>query len=246
MIRLLTPPSDGAIDDLVAFCLDSHRPGGPRLLVNMVSSLDGATASGGETAGLSDDDDRALFVALRAAADVVLVGAETVRVEDYGPVRLPVTARRARRDRGLPELPSLAVVSRSLDLDAGSRMFSDPGNRPYVITGDGSPADRREALSGGAEVVVAGRGGAQPQRILDYLWQQGHEVILCEGGPTLNGEFATGDLIDEVNLTISPQIVGGVSHRLVHCAGLTNSRFRLDRLMTGEEMLFARFLRDRP
>lgn len=246
MIRVLTPPSDGIIDDLAAFCLDSHRPGGRRLVLNMVSSLDGATAAGGETAGLSDDDDRSLFVALRAAADVVLVGAETVRVEDYGPVQLPVSARQARRDRGLPELPRLAVVSRSLDLAESSRLLSDPSRRPYLITGEASPAQRRQALSAGAEIVLAGPSGAKPKSILDHLWQDGHEVILCEGGPTLNGEFATEDLIDEVNLTLSPQIVGGSSHRLVHCAGLTGSRFRLDRLMTGDRMLFARFLRDPP
>lgn len=246
MIRLLTPPFDDVVDDLVEFCLESHRPGGRRLSLNMVSSLDGATAMAGETAPLSDDDDRALFIALRAAADVILVGAGTVRAEDYGPVRLPAQAREARHRRGLPELPRIAVVSRSLRLDGGSRLFSERAARPYVLTGEDSSPSRREALSEHAEVVVAGRGGAKPGGILDFLWREGHEVILCEGGPTLNGELATEDLIDEINLTVSPQIVGGESDRIVRCAALTASRFHLDRLMSGDRMLFARYLRDRP
>ena len=57
-------------------------------MLNMVTSIDGATAVGGGASGLNDPDDRALFLALRALADVVLVGAQTVRSENLGPVRM--------------------------------------------------------------------------------------------------------------------------------------------------------------
>lgn len=246
MIRLLTAPVGEVIDDLVTFCLDHHRPGGRRLLLNMVTSLDGATAAGGETAPLSDDDDRALFVALRAAADVVLVGAGTVREEDYGPIRLPVPAQEARRARGLSDLPRLAVVSRSLDLDPSARLFSDPSRRPYLLTGEASPLDRRERLASRADVVTAGEAEARPGQILDFFFDRGHEVILCEGGPSLNGELVAEDLVDEFNVTLAPVMVGGPSSRLVRRAPLVSNRFRLERLMAGERMLFARYLRDRP
>ncbi|MFP3914712.1 MAG: dihydrofolate reductase family protein [Actinomycetota bacterium] len=246
MIRLLSLPGDREIGDLVEYCLDSHRPGGRRLILNMVTSLDGATSVGGETAPLSDEDDRALFNALRAAADVILVGAETVRAEGYGPVSLPERARRARTDRGLEESPRLAVVTRSVDLGDGLRRLRDGSGPPYVITGRDAPPDRVQEAGEGAVLLQVGESGADPAALLDALWERGHEVILCEGGPTLAGRLAAGDLIDEVNLALSPLVVGGSSSRLVHGLGPASHRFRLDRLMTGDRMLFARYLRDRP
>lgn len=212
----------------------------------MVTSLDGATAAGGETAPLSDDDDRALFVALRAVADVVLVGAGTVREEDYGPIRLPALAQEARRARGLSDVPRMAVVSRSLDLDPDARLFSDPSRRPYLVTGKASLLERRESLASRADIVTAGEVEARPRQVLDFFFEQGHEVILCEGGPSLNGELVAEDLVDEINLTLAPVMVGGPSSRLVRAAPLVANSFRMERLMAGERMLFARYLRDRP
>lgn len=244
VIRILSP-SDRVIEDLVDFCLETHRRGRPRLMLNMVASIDGAAAAGGETAPLSDEDDRALFAALRAAADVILVGAGTVRAEDYGPVSLPEEVKEARRVRGLADLPRMAVVSRSLDLDPHARLF-EGDVRPYLLTGEESPPEKRETLTHLAEIVALGKTRAVPDRMVHHLWEQGHEVILCEGGPTLNGELVSADLVDELNLTISPMIVGGPSFPIVHGASVVPGPFRLERLMQGERMLFARYFRDRP
>lgn len=226
------------MEDLVRFCLDQHY-GGRRLMLNMVTSLDGATAAGGESAPLSDPDDKALFFALRAASDLVLVGAGTARAEDYGPVRLPESAQAARTERGLPALPRLAVVSRSLDLDPKSRLFAGGADAPILVTGTRATADHLPH----AEVVVAGEERAEPARMLEVLAERGYETVLCEGGPSLNSELAAGDLIDEIDLALTPLLMGGTSPRLLPTAPLLERPFRLERLMTGERMLFARYLR---
>lgn len=238
MIHLVDPAAGRRVEDLVRFCLDEHH-GGRRLFLNMVTSLDGATAAGGESAPLSDPDDKALFMALRAASDLVLVGAGTARVENYGPIRLSPSAQAARTERGLPALPRLAIVSRSLDLDPAARFFTEGENRPILVTGSRATADHLPE----AEVVVAGNERAEPARMLELLAERGYETVLCEGGPSLNSELAAADLIDEIDLSFTPHLVGGASSRLLPNAPLLELPFRLERLMTGDRMLFARYLR---
>src|SRR4051794_40950938 len=129
------------------------------VMANMVSGLDGCAAVGGRVAVLSGDVDRALFLAMRSLADVVLVGASTVREEGYGPVRLSESQRAARRRAGRRELPPIAVVSRSLQLDLTRPLFReppDPGSRTIVVTCAASDPERRAELSEVADVLVAG------------------------------------------------------------------------------------------
>jgi riboflavin-specific deaminase-like protein len=232
------------VEDLVSLALSEHR-GGPRLMLNMVASLDGATALRGGATALADEDDQALFHALRAACDVVLVGAETVRAEDYGPVRLDDATQAARRAHGLASVPALAIVSRRLDIDRQARVFSNPDLRPMIITGADAPPERVEALSDRAEIVVAGERGADPAAIKDLLSDRGHQVVLGEGGPTLNGQLVAVDAVDEINLTLSPLMVAGGSSRVSEHPLTVEQSFRRERVLTGESMLFLRYLRTR-
>src|SRR5689334_18441909 len=93
---------------------------------HMVTGLDGCAAVQGRVGALSTAPDKALFADMRALADVVLVGAGTVREEGYGPIRLSEERSASRTARGLTASPPLAIVSRSLDLDWESRAFADP------------------------------------------------------------------------------------------------------------------------
>lgn len=210
----------------------------------MVASLDGATAVAGGATGLSDHDDQALFRAFRAVADVVLVGAGTVRAESYGPVVLPDEVRRSRIESGRPAVPRLAVLSRRLDLHPDAR-FLDSENPPLILTGLEHSAEVRRALEGKAEVVVVDGIQAEPGQVLATLGA--NDVVLCEGGPSINGQLAGADLIDELNISTAPIVVGGPSPRLAHSVSEPASplRFRLDRLLSGDRILFSRYLRDR-
>src|SRR5690349_1395260 len=72
---------------------------------NMIASLDGGAADDGKSGGLGGPGDRSVFVQMREAADVILVGATTVRVENYSGAQLSVAARQARQRRGQHEVP---------------------------------------------------------------------------------------------------------------------------------------------
>src|SRR3712207_3523229 len=76
------------------------RDGRPYVLVNMVASADGATAVSGATRALGSPGDRRLFLFLRSVPDAILVGAETVRAEGYGPAKITPELQEVRRGRG--------------------------------------------------------------------------------------------------------------------------------------------------
>ncbi|MDQ2627380.1 MAG: dihydrofolate reductase family protein, partial [Actinomycetota bacterium] len=128
---------------------------GPRICLraNFIGSIDGGATMDGRSGGLGSPGDRALFMLLRALADVVLVGAGTVRVENYGGARLNVTERLRRRDRGQSEVPGLAIVSRSGQLDRDSRVFTDTELPPLVLTSASAAEPTRRRLDGRAEVL---------------------------------------------------------------------------------------------
>src|SRR5690625_7866054 len=82
----------------------------PHLRVNFVTSLDGAATHDGLTEGLNDEADHQVFQTLRMLADVVLVGAGTVRKEGYEDLRLADARANWRAERGLPHHPVMAVI----------------------------------------------------------------------------------------------------------------------------------------
>ena len=251
-MRRLLPDPAGPVDpaDLDAAYVTPSRPrpvGRPWVLLDMIASVDGATKADGVTASLGGPGDKAVFRALRACADVILVGAETVRAEGYGPPRTGDADRAARLARGQAEWPRIAVVSGRLDLDWSSAMFSASPSRPIVITGVGGDEDRRAAAAEVADVIVTDGGGGGRADLGEALVALGHlgaDVVVCEGGPVLNGVLADRDLVDEVCLTLSPTLLGGASHRIAagHGGGALRP-LRLAHVLEDDELVFLRYVR---
>jgi riboflavin biosynthesis pyrimidine reductase len=220
----------------------------PWVLANMVAGLDGSTAVGGRVGELSSPVDADLFRMLRALADVVLVGAGTVRRERYGPVRLSDHLRAERTNEGRPPVPPLAVVSRSLELDFDAPVFAeaDPESPTIVLTSASAPADRVRAAEGHAEVVIAGEDQVDPAAAMAALGARGARIVLCEGGPTLLGGLVAADALDELCLTIAP-VMGGdpLPVALTPDGPGPLARFRLEHVLNAGSDLFLRFERDR-
>jgi riboflavin biosynthesis pyrimidine reductase len=219
----------------------AHRPW---LLVNMISSLDGAITIDHRSGGLGRPADKALFHALRGVADVILAGAGTARAEGYGPARPSEEVRALRRARGQVEVPPIALVSRSLALDLDAPLFRDATSRTIVITCASAPADARQAIAERADLIVAGDDAVDLTAALATLHERGVAVITCEGGPRLNGDLLLEDLIDEWALTLTPLLVGGESDRAAHGALAPAPRgYALDRILEGDGLLLTRWLR---
>lgn len=183
--------------------------------LNMVSSLDGAVTIGGVSGPLGGGGDLAGFRALRAAVDVVLVGAGTARAERYGPPKVPAALQDARLARGQQRRPAVAVVTASLDLTGAERLLD--GTVPVVaVTAASAPADRRAALEArGVEVLASGDDTVDLPHALDVLAARGQGRVLCEGGPRLNRDLLSRGLVDDVFLTVAPVLVGGADAGIV-------------------------------
>jgi riboflavin biosynthesis pyrimidine reductase len=206
-LPLAGDPTDLDDDALVAHYAYPEELAAPCVRVNFVSSADGAVTVDGRSGGLGTDADRRVFGLLRQLADVVLVGAGTVRTEDYR------GARRPTRGRDTP--PPIAVVTGSAELDPTSRLFTDTAVPPIVLTLDSAPPQRRERLAvAGADVVALER--LSPDLLLRELAARGLHRVLCEGGPALHGALIAADAVDELCLTLSPLLAGGSSGRIAH------------------------------
>ena len=238
--RRLEPRADEA--ELLALFAD-----GPAVRANMVTTLDGAATGANHVSGsINGPADFRVFRVLRALADVVLIGAGTARGERYTALEVPDELREARAALGLPARLELAVVTASGELPAE---LLDSERPPIVLTTGANPSlDELRARIGADHVVVADGGvpgSVDPRAVVAALADRGLVRVLAEGGPTLLAQLLDADLLDELCLTWSPQLVGGPSGRilgrpswfsparplhLLHADGVLLGRWRVARL----------------
>ncbi|AMM20933.1 hypothetical protein AX769_13290 [Frondihabitans sp. PAMC 28766] len=178
---------------------DWYRPpSDPWLRINLITAVSGdAAGADGTSDTLSNPADRAILKAIRDVADAVVVGAASVRAEGY---RVPSKAR-------------LAVVTSSGDL-SGHRIADDLAERVIVVC-PASAVDRVQSSLGGTVAACAtifvvddADGRLQPADIVRALHEQGLTSLICEGGPSLAGQFVRAGLVDELCLTTSPVVIG--------------------------------------
>lgn len=208
-------------DRALAAAYAAPRPRWLRL--NFVATVDGAaTGADGLSGSINNDADGRVFALLRRLADVIVVGAGTVRDEGYRPNDLPFVV--VTRRGCVP--PSL----RAGDL-----------GRVYVATGADAPglAETRELL--GDRALVLGEHGPDLVRLRSELWERGLEQVLCEGGPSLASDLVAAGLVDELCATIVPRWVGGVSPRILRGPDLT-ADLALHTLIEADGTLLGRWL----
>lgn len=210
-MRRLLPVITGDADHDVDLD-DAYRAPAEWVRGLMVSSVDGATELAGSSSALSGPADRRVLSLLRGHADVVLVGAQTVRAEGWRPPRPSAERRAWRRELGRSEVPAYAVVSRSGDLPVG-------------------PAD-------GEVLMLSGT----PDEVLDELATRGLTRVLCEGGPGWLAQLADAGRLDELCLTVSPQLAGpGRAGLLAGTPWPVTRPLALTALLEDDGWLFARY-----
>jgi riboflavin biosynthesis pyrimidine reductase len=240
------------------------RSDGPTFIVNFVSTLDGVVAlgpgqltGGGLISGFHEPD-RFVMGLVRSLADVVLVGAGTLRgstshrwTPDHIQPDFATAFRDWRRAMGLAPQPTTVIVSASGELPIRHPGLDDP-TIPVVIATTQGGAARLEQGGLPAHVSVEAIGGGASLRADDILRSpacRGAKVVLCEGGPHLLADFVAADLVDELFLTLAPQLVGrdgGSRIGLVEGVALPPADARWHELASvrrSEDHLFLRYRR---
>ena len=222
--------------------VDAYRlPPGRSLRANFIAALDGATTVDGRSEGLGSPGDRRVFRVLRALADVVLVGHGTASAEGYRAIAGDSPVGRLRASIGRPATAPIAVVSRRASLHPGSGLVTGAASPTILVTCESADAGRRAALeAAGVTVLVCGQDDVDLPLALDTLTALGHEQVLCEGGPTLLHAALTAGVVDEVDLSIAPALVGG-EMRLVPGSPAEPVRPRLTQLLEEDGVLFTRY-----
>lgn len=155
----------------------------PLVRLNFVATLDGA-ANGpdGVSGSINSDADHQGFAAMRRAADVLLVGAGTVRAEEYGPARTPmvVVSHRAQRPESVRDKDGIVLAT---------------------TRASGAQEDERTWVCGEDTVDLTA--------LIERAREAFGPHVLCEGGPTLAAELVAAGLVDELGLSWTPHLVGG-------------------------------------
>ena len=243
MRRLFPGPErdDGAALDEAGLVEAYRLPPGRALRVNFVASLDGATTVAGRSEGLGSPGDRRIFRVLRSLADVVLVGHGTAAAEGYRPITGDSPVGRLRVSLGRTPTAPIAVVSRQASLDPGSGLVAGAASPTILVTCAAADASRRAALAdAGVTVLVCGEDDVDLPLALDRLAELGHEQVLCEGGPQLLRAALTAGVVDEVDLSIAPALVGGET-RLVGAALPGPVRLHPRQILEEDGLLFTRY-----
>jgi len=198
----------------------------PPVEMSMVTSLDGSVAVAGGSRALSSRVDLAVLLRLRHHACVTLVGAGTVRSEDYA----------------VPTDPTVrfAVVTGQGDLDWESALWRS-GHATAV-------APESVAIPDHVPVIRAGHNDIDITTVVQRVserFRSGTAPIHLEGGPKLNAALHDHDLIDAINLTISPTLVAGPSQRALDGPTERLRHFRRRHVLIAGDHLLTRWERDR-
>lgn len=190
----------------------------PTIGMCMVHSIDGSTVVEGNSRALGSPGDLAVLLGLRALADVIIVGSSTVTIDDYGP----------------PSKPGLrvGVVTRSANINASMPLFTSGAG--FLITTESA------STPSGIDCI---RAGTTEVNLAEAVTQLHGNFAQLEGGPTLNAAMLAADLIDEINVTISANMVGGKGPRLMANAPDVLQRYQLAHVCEEDGFLFLRYTR---
>ena len=202
-----------AVEDVYSNISFPKREKRPYVIINMVSSLDGKVVHEGKASQIGSPTDRALMHMLRAHADAVMVGAGTLRAEKLR-LDVPEDISRERESRGLKPQPLAVVATMSGDVPLEKNLLGSSPDNLLILASSTVPQSRLAALSRVASVGImpdeTGDPHLNPTDVLKVL-KQGHavDVLLIEGGPTLNYALISSGLADELFFTLAPKLLGG-------------------------------------
>lgn len=177
----------------------------PSVTLSYAQSLDGSIAvTPGKKLVLSGKEALAFTHTLRADHDAILIGIGTVLADD--PL---LTVRYVKGAH-----PQPVILDSRLRFPTESRLMREHPLPPWIVTGNGTNHERREALeAAGATVLTAPldeKGGISLTGALAGLAERGIDCLMVEGGSRIITSFLTARLVDRIILTVTPLFIGGV------------------------------------
>jgi 2,5-diamino-6-(ribosylamino)-4(3H)-pyrimidinone 5'-phosphate reductase len=183
----------------------------PRTIVNFAVTIDGkvSTASGAPSHFTSSYDKRRLLE-IRSLGDALLVGRNTVQIDNMSMGLPDEDLRLARVKRGQSEYPLRAVISNSGNLSTELKIFSQRFSPIVIYSTTRMPPSIQATLEHRSTLHLTNQERVSLDDVLNDLWVAHHvRTLVCEGGPSLAKGLAEIDAIDELFVTIAPVLFGG-------------------------------------
>jgi riboflavin-specific deaminase-like protein len=241
MRRLIPDPGPTTVSEQ----LETYRPWEepreerPLVAMNFVATADGRATIEGRSGPIGSDTDTAMLVGLRNRCDALMVGAGTMRVEQYGRLVTKDETRERRESIGLPPEPLMVLVSGRLDLPWEAPLFTEGGEVLIFTASEAEPPRTASSVE-----VVRHEGAVDLTEAVRYLRRErGIRALLSEGGPHLHAQMQADGLVDDLFLTIAPKLSGGEAPRITEGSLPRVSELELAWLLEEDGELFARYRR---
>jgi riboflavin-specific deaminase-like protein len=239
MRRLIPDPGPTTVSEQ----LETYRPWEepreerPLVAMNFVATADGRATIEGRSGPIGSDTDTAMLVGLRNRCDALMVGAGTMRVEQYGRLVTKQETRERRESIGLPPEPLMVLVSGRLDLPWEAPLFTEGGEVLIFTASEAEPPRTESSVE-----VVRHEGAVDLTEAVRHLRRErGVRALLSEGGPHLHAQMQADGLVDDLFLTIAPKLSGGEAPRITEGSLPRVSELELAWLLEEDGELFARY-----
>ena len=185
----------------------------PFVFMNGAVSADGKLALENRSLiQFSSKHDQKFVLQLRATADAVLCGAETVENFSIDLGADSEACRKKRERKGLPAEPLRVVVSDDGKIDPGARIFRKRVSPVIVLTTKGGLKRCAARLRDVATVKHFGNKTVDFVRAFRWLRDEYRvKRLLCEGGGETNAALVSAGIVDEIHITVCPLVLRGRS-----------------------------------
>jgi 2,5-diamino-6-(ribosylamino)-4(3H)-pyrimidinone 5'-phosphate reductase len=174
-------------------------------------SLDGKLSNyKKECSPISSDDDREFLYDHRIIADAVMIGGNTLKLDDSGLTVKSQERQNKRVKLGKPKEPmKVSVISDANGFKTSSDFFDKGSGEKVIFTTKKTSKSKIDEMEKKAKVFVLGNNRVNLKKALEILYKLGVKTLLVEGGGTLIYELLKENLVDEINLKIGDLIIGG-------------------------------------
>jgi len=174
-----------------------------QIIINSAMTVDGKISSSTGDSKISSREDLVRLHKLRANVDAIMVGINTVIMDD------PMLNIRLSNSK--KKLPTRIIIDSTGKIPIDSKILKSASfiDTLIIVTKKTHADIIKKINSFGAKTLVIGTKLVDLPKLFDVLYKMGYKKILVEGGGELNWSCLSSGLVTELILTISPKIIGG-------------------------------------
>jgi len=184
----------------------------PFVSVNFAVTADGRISTRNQTpANFSSKRDKRRLVEIRAKCDAVMASAKTIAADNMT-MGLPAEElRAARREKGMEPYPTRVLLTNSGRLSPDLRIFTKDFSPIVIFSTELMPVEVRHSLAGKSALHLHRGKRVNLREMLRTLRaEHGVKRLVCEGGAQIFRALLEANLVDELYVTITPRIFGGI------------------------------------